>query len=124
MLHELRSRPGHRWFSDADRDLYVWLDADERFTGFQLCYDKRSGERAITWRVGGSLEHASVNAGDELPTRNDAPELIALVDAVPLTRLREEFEQAGRTIDPAVYAFVMDVLSTNGGHRQRGGAVR
>lgn len=112
MLRELRSRPGQRWFSDADRDLYVWLDADHRITGFQLCYDKQGSERAITWRVGGSMEHDSVRGGEELPTRNDAPELVPLTDVPPLARLRDEFEQAGRDIDPGVYSFVRHVLST------------
>ena len=117
MLRELKSRAGQRWFSDADRELFVWLDAEQRITGFQLCYDKQSSERAVTWRVGGSvLEHHGIDTGDELPTRNDAPELTLIPDAPPMERLRHEFEEAGRGIDSAIFSLVLTVLSQHAAH--------
>jgi hypothetical protein len=40
-----------RWFADKNIDLIVWYLPDkETITGFQLCYDKQSVQRCLTWQ--------------------------------------------------------------------------
>jgi hypothetical protein len=112
MLRELKSRAGQRWFTDDQHDLYLWLDAGNRIIGFQFCYDKQTEERAVTWRDGSKLTHERVLAGDDVPTRNDSPELVPLAAEPPFARLLAEFSVVSTAIDPAIRQFVTDVLHT------------
>lgn len=73
MLHEVqgaRQVPGEgfrRWFTDQYFDLIVWYegaDPSGPITGFQLCYDKSSRERALTWRRGTGFAHEKVDDGE------------------------------------------------------------
>ena len=42
-----------RWFVDENMDLIIWYDEDlETILGFQLCYDKKSVQRCLTWQRG------------------------------------------------------------------------
>jgi hypothetical protein len=45
-------------------DLIVWLSADGRPMGFQLCYDKGRRERALTFALDGHFTVASVDDGE------------------------------------------------------------
>jgi hypothetical protein len=111
MLRELNCRENRRWFASPDHDLFVWLGANGQITGFQFCYDKRSDERAITWRRGSrTVEHQRVRAGDELPTRNDAPELVGVDSPPPLGRLLAEFRNGSAKIDVGIRDLVVEVL--------------
>jgi hypothetical protein len=55
MLREIprvrQDRPGlkRRWYQDDFFDLYTWNSADGTLVSFQLCYDVRGRERALTW---------------------------------------------------------------------------
>jgi hypothetical protein len=40
-----------RWYQDDFFDLYTWHAADGTLLSFQLCYDVRGRERALTWHV-------------------------------------------------------------------------
>ncbi|QEN08583.1 hypothetical protein EXM22_11525 [Oceanispirochaeta crateris] len=52
-IENVRQVPGEdhrRWFLDENTDLIVWYDSSgEKITGFQLCYDKKSVQRCLTW---------------------------------------------------------------------------
>jgi hypothetical protein len=73
MLHEVqgarqvRGEGFRRWFTDQYFDLIVWYegaDPSGPITGFQLCYDKTSRERALTWRTGTGFAHEKVDDGE------------------------------------------------------------
>ena len=53
VMKELRSsrkpgEPERRWFHGDQLDLIVWLTEEGEIMGFQLCYDRRGKERALT----------------------------------------------------------------------------
>jgi hypothetical protein len=57
MLYEIknvRQIPGEdtrRWYVDENTDLIVWYGPKEDvITGFQLCFDKKSVQRCLTWQ--------------------------------------------------------------------------
>ena len=72
MLSEIkhtRQVPGEgkrRWFRDAELDLIIWYDtaSEKKITGFQLCYDKSTGERALTWHFPSKYEHNAIDSGE------------------------------------------------------------
>jgi hypothetical protein len=66
-----------RWFSSPDLDLIVWLDDNDALVGFQLCYDKTRGERALTWRNDRGYDHAGVDDGEQGPWHKSTPILVA-----------------------------------------------
>ena len=65
-----------RWFSDNYFDLIIWYDEDKVIIGFQLCYDVQNYERAITFSQG-NFSHNKIDQGNESPTKNRTPILVA-----------------------------------------------
>jgi hypothetical protein len=70
MLREIRDvkqvpgEPRRRWFSDENFDLIVWLGPEDQILGFQLCYDKETRQKALTWLNGGGYQHSHIDDGD------------------------------------------------------------
>lgn len=114
MLRESSSQPqpggGRRqWFSDDAFDLYVWTDGDGGVVRFQLCYGKPRDEHALTWSPRGTSHHR-VDDGEDLPTRNRTPVLVADGE-VAWEPLRRRFEAAAAELDPSLRAFVAGRLA-------------
>lgn len=57
----VRQRPDEgyrRWFTSRDYDLILWYQDDGiNLKGFQLCYDKRSSEKAFTFEFSSQGHH-------------------------------------------------------------------
>lgn len=58
-----------RWFSDQYFDLIVWYEDKAQadagvVAGFQLCYDKKGQERALSWRWAAGFSHDLVDSGE------------------------------------------------------------
>lgn len=76
-VRQVKDEPSRRWFQDEHFDLVIWSEAEE-IIGFQLCYDKSLGERAITWQAETGFKHNGVDGGEDQPGRYKAtPILIA-----------------------------------------------
>lgn len=73
-----------RWFRDKDLDLIVWYDGSDNVTGFQLCYDKSTRERALTWNKPGVYSHNAIDDGEVAGKAKMTPILVAdgVFDAV------------------------------------------
>ncbi len=53
-----------RWFVDDNMDLIVWYDeTHSEITGFQLCYDKKSVQRCLTWQRNSSGKGSLSSSG-------------------------------------------------------------
>lgn len=114
MLEEMRlarldGGPERRWFADEDLDLIVWLDARSIISGFQLCYDRRDRERALTWTRGQGYFHSRVDDGESGPNKNQSPILIAdgTFDAGAVVR---QFRLHSKGIPARIRKFVLDKL--------------
>ncbi|MFI5367047.1 MAG: hypothetical protein ACHQ4J_15650 [Candidatus Binatia bacterium] len=44
---------------------------------FQLCYDRRHGEQALTWTHDGGFSHHGIDDGEGNPAKNQTPILVA-----------------------------------------------
>ena len=70
MLREIRnvkqSDPAlvRRWFQSDYFELFVWSRADGTVASFQLCYDLRRRERALTWKSDSGFYHDGVDDGE------------------------------------------------------------
>ena len=71
MLREIsstRQNSNHkkkRWFTDSDMDLFIWFN-QRAPVRFQLSYNKRGQEHAITWDIETGFCHNSVDTGEQL----------------------------------------------------------
>lgn len=83
MLREIRDvrqvpgEPRRRWFSDEDVDLIVWFDPKDRIIGFQLCYDKTTAQKALTWLELEGYRHSRIDDGDNPGKMKSSPVLEA-----------------------------------------------
>ena len=114
MIHEatgaqVEHDPGRRWFFDEDFDLIVWQSDDSAVTAFELCYDKSSFERAITWNPEQGYGHFRVDSGEDNPMRNRTPILVT-DGAFPKAEVIARFTQASIDLEPAIRAFVLERL--------------
>ena len=109
-VRRIQGEARRRWFNDESFDLVVWLDDDDRISGFQLAYGKGKGERAVTWRDKMGFRHDRVDDGETGPfSRKSTP--ILLPDGVfDRETVTEAFHRAARGIDPQVTAFVLEKL--------------
>ena len=65
------------WFQDEYFDFFAWTDATGEVVAFQLCYDRMNRERVIAWNESAGFMHRRIDDGEELPTRNLSPLLVA-----------------------------------------------
>jgi len=117
MLREIRhvsrkpGEPRRRWFSDAHMDLTVWYAPDGSIVGFQICYDKQTEERAITWWADKGYLHDRVDDGEDRPgTHKSAPILIRNWEAKAHEGTLREFQERSSALDPALVALVSERL--------------
>ena len=111
-VQNARQIPGEgmrRWFRDEEMDLIVWYDGSGGLEGFQLCYDKLSSERALTWRKNGAYQHNAIDDGDISGGHNMSPVLVA--DGVfEKSRIAQVFDERSANIDPALSNLIREKL--------------
>lgn len=113
MLNELTARTyqdkeSRRWFSDDYFDLIVWIENDS-VKGFQLCYDKRGNERAVTWFADRGFSHERIDDGEGSPEKNQSPILVP-DGKCPVAVIADSFMKRSVGIDPAVRSFVLEKI--------------
>ena len=118
-VKQLRHEPVRRWFTSDDMDLVVWLDAAGTGTGFQLCYDKRRHERAVTWHRGQPLAHARVDDGENVgagrgQARHKQTPVLIPDEAMPLPDILARFAAESAALPPALRQLVQQQLTTAG----------
>jgi hypothetical protein len=115
MLKESRftthpAKSARRWFSDDYFDLILWMGQQGEPSGFQLCYDKFSQERALTWTEKKGFTHERVDDGESNPSKNQTPILVP--DGIcPTQEIIRLFLQRSIEMDPLLSSFVVEKLS-------------
>ena len=98
-----------RWFTDDQFDLILWYDDSDQLLGFQLCYDKPAGERAITWFASGTYSHAKVDDGESKFGTKATAVLVSdgVFDSVAVA---ERFEAAAGNVEHGIVRLVIERL--------------
>ncbi len=110
MLKELTSpkndgKSPRRWFSDDYFDLILWLRQDGSLSGFQLCYDKKKQERALTWSGESGFRHEAVDQGETNPAKNRSPILVP--DGLcPISEITSLFLARSSELEPSIRSFI------------------
>lgn len=115
-IKQTSGQPFRRWFNDELLDLFVWQEKGGRITGFQLCFDKETDERALTYSEadGYSLhdvhtEESSLDMGSPVLTRGAE---------LPFPHLLALLAERGAGIDPRVLRYVTEKLEAYTAARQ------
>lgn len=102
-ISDVRQIPGEghrRWFTSTEFDLIVWYE-EGLVTGFQLCYDKETKERALTWRVTGSYGHTRIDDG-ETPFGPKRTPILVQDGVFDKNTVLQRFRQVSGEIDPVI----------------------
>lgn len=102
--------PKRSWYTSSEMDLVVWQEGSV-IIGFQLCYEKKGHERAVTWRKELGLTHTAVNSGEEVgPKHKESPILVA--DGAPdYCSILALFSSQAEHLPPSVKSQVEQVLT-------------
>ena len=115
MLREIRSvsdagQKRRRWFSDEYFDLMVWFGPHDVVSGFQLCYDKKGVERALTWMRAKGFMHERADDGEADSAKSLSPILVP--DGLfPVHDVMKLFDRESSGIDQDIRSLVLDRFS-------------
>lgn len=98
-----------KWIADDFFDLIVWYEGDT-IAGFQLCYDKPYEQHAFTWQQNGGSSHAQIDTGEDTPTANRTPILIA-DGPFPQARIVMEFRNRSQMLPREIRETVLEKLA-------------
>jgi hypothetical protein len=118
MLREIRNTrqiPGEsprRWFHSSKMDLIVWLhdEVGSEITGFQLCYDKTSGEKALHWKAGSGFSHMDVDDGENTGGKHKATPLLVPDGAFDGSAVHQNFLSAASNLPNDIRRFIEEKL--------------
>jgi hypothetical protein len=107
---QVPGEPRRRWFFSPDVDLIVWLDDADTLIGFQLCYEKAHGERALTWRADRGYDHSGVDDGEaHLSAYKQSPILVA-DGRLNRARVSEIFHEASDAVPEGIRTAIADLI--------------
>ena len=109
---QIPGEPRRRWFCSPEFDLIVWVDELDAPIGFQLCYDKLVGERALTWREGRGFDHAAVDSGENMPTRYKGTPILVADGVFDRPRIASDFDTASAQLPEPIRSYVTEKLAT------------
>ena len=97
-----------RWFTDKEFDLIIWYEDDD-ITGFQLCYDKKEEERALTWHKENRYVHNSIDNG-ESPYSNKMTPILVSDGIFNKSEIAELFREHAMKMEYGLVDFVYNKL--------------
>jgi len=118
-LRQDNPRLRRRWFQDEFFDLYTWQTTAGTLVRFQLCYDVRGRERALTWSKEQGFSHNKVESGDEFAGQPMTPLLVA-TGKFPHRLVRVRFQRAAAALDAATRDCILGKMREFGRHIARG----
>lgn len=114
-VKQIKGEPKRRWFCDSYFDLIVWFGEDEKITGFQLCYDKDTNERALTWKHSSTYTHHRVDDGEGNPGHYKATPILIADGMFDYRTIADRFLKESTGIDRNISKFVYDKINQFGG---------
>ena len=110
-IRQVPGEPRRRWFSSPDLDLIVWLDDADTMLGFQLCYDKTRGERALTWRADRGYDHAAVDDGEAQPAQYKGTPILVANGHLNRERVADLVREASVSLPAPIRDAVADLIN-------------
>ena len=112
-VKQIQEEPKHRWFSNDSLDLYIWYDINDRIIQFQICYDKGTYEKALTWKENKKLSHHSVDDGEGGVFRMKSTPILVPDGEFDKEKILKLFAELGAKLEHEMFEFVRDHILTN-----------
>ncbi len=109
-VSQKKGEPHRRWFEDEYFDLLVWEDETGAIVGFQLSYDKKRDQRALTWKKQKCYIHDKVDDGESRLGRFKASPILLANGIFEYSKIAERFKKNSSEIDEVVSSFVYNKL--------------
>ena len=110
-----------RWFQDEYFDLFIWRDDAGIAIAFQLTYDRKGAERALTWTAGSGFSHRWVIPDSPMAGHPSSPVIGGRAPFMPHIVL-PKFAAHAADLDASLVALV--VATAGGYYRDLMGSVR
>jgi hypothetical protein len=103
---QVPGEPKRRWFMSRNADLIVWVDERDSPIGFQLCYDKDTGEHALTWKADSGYSHTAVDSGESRPAKYKETPILVADGVFDAQRILDDFRRQGKALPAEIVEFV------------------
>lgn len=111
-VKQLKNEPRRRWFSSSTLDLFIWYDDDDAIIQFQICYDKGTAERALTWHFEKGLLHHSVDDGEGRTFRMKSSPILVSDGEFDTDNIISKFREIAGDIDYSTVEFILDNIQS------------
>jgi hypothetical protein len=98
--------PRRRWFRSSTEDLIIWYGVDGSIVGFQLCYDRKETERALTWMKGTGYAHERVDDGEAVGLAHKRTPILIADGVFDKNTVLERFLAIADVVPPDIVDFV------------------
>ena len=100
-VRQIKGEGLRRWFIGDKLELILWYNDEKKLEGFQICYDKLSGTRTITWKM---------------VTNSEGINKSILISDGPYnkTRVRSLVERESEGLDENLRLFILKRLESHG----------
>ena len=110
-MRQIQGDPPRRWFSDDFFDLIVWFDTDGSIWGFQLCYDRETLPRALTWTKAKGYIHSGIDDGEHSGGMHKASPILVQDGLFDPKGAGEKLAAASGDLPPEILSFVMEKIN-------------
>ncbi len=110
-VRQISGEPERRWFHDDDFDLVVWFDSDGTISGFQLCYNKKENQYALTWHNDEGYRHNMVDNGEKTPGKYKAAPILIDNGRFHGKKIVENFYNASQNLEKKIADFVYEKIA-------------
>lgn len=108
-VRQIQGEANRRWFNSEEMDLIIWHESG-KIVGFQLCYDKKEQEKALSWKPEADLIHQKVDDGESRDGHYKATPILIKNGEYDLKSLKQKFENDAQNIEEVVKQFVLQRL--------------
>lgn len=110
-FREINGKTQRRWFTSNQFDLILWLNDEQGFAGFELCYDKQKQEHSIAWSANYGYRHMAVDSGEWHPGKHKAAPILVPGHYFDVNRIRSDFDRISHSLPQDIALYVHQVLA-------------
>jgi len=110
-VRQIANEQPRRWFSDDYFDLIIWFDKDGSIWGFQLCYDRKANQRALTWTKINGYDHSGIDDGEGPTGAHKSSPILVRDGLFDHKSAGEKLADAAGELPPELLSFILEKIN-------------
>ncbi|OGV58051.1 MAG: hypothetical protein A2283_16030 [Lentisphaerae bacterium RIFOXYA12_FULL_48_11] len=110
-VRQITGEPRRRWWIDADLELIVWFDKNNRMIAFQLCYTIDGHQKALTWRERHGYFHSGIDSGENRPGRHKSTPILIMNGIFDKETVGNRLTKSAQGLPGEIASFVQQKIS-------------